>query len=250
MVRKDCWEKVPLLLNVFLLVIFFSASLYAEEPQTLVSAGPSWDRFTNKDGSGLYHDLIREIFSGYTIQHLYVPTVQANKMVANGRADIKMCETKEIESLVLAKLPMYENDFYALYIKKNEQADEPISLENKRLVWRDGYYSQDDFSVPITFTEVRNGSSALEMIIYGRADFYIDDLSLIEQSFEDLGKEFDRQLFGLKIAGTRKYYPVFADTEHGNMLKTHYEQEIKRLLTEGTLQHIYERYGFRAPNFQ
>jgi len=235
---------------ICLATILFTGNLPAEESKELVLAGPAWDGFTNEDGSGLYHDLIKEIFADYSIRHIYVPTVQANTMVANGRADIKMCETKEIESLVLAKQPMYENDFYALYLIANQQADKPLKIANKRLVWRTGYYSQQDFSVPITFTEVRNGQSALEMIIYGRADFYIDDLALIKQSFTDLGKEYDPHIFGLEIVGTRKYYPVFANTPRGDTLRTHYETQIRQLLEEGKLQHIYEQYGFRAPNYR
>ncbi len=248
--KKGSLKNLSLMFSVFLLVIAFAASLRADEPKTLIIAGPSWDNFTNTDGSGLYHDLIREIFAGYTIQHIYVPTIQANIMIANGRADIKMCDTKEIESLVLAKQAMYENDFYALYVKENQKADEQFSMKNKRLVWRAGYYSQLDFSFPVTFTEVRSGLSALEMVIYNRADFYIDDMALITESFSELGQKFDPQKFGLERVGTRKYFPVFADSERGSILLTHYEKEIKRLLKEGKLQHIYERYGFHAPTYQ
>jgi len=235
--------------GMFLLIISLAGILHADEPKTLVIAGPSWDNFTNRDGSGLYHDLIREIFAGYAIQHIYVPTIQANMMIANGRADIKMCDTKEIESLVLAQQAMYENDFYALYVRKNQQSGEQISIKDKRLVWRAGYYSQLDFPFPVTFTEVRSGASALEMVIYNRADFYIEDLALIKESFAELGVKFDPQRFGLEVVGTRKYFPVFANSQRGKILRTHYEQEIKRLLKEGKLQYIYERYGFHAPTY-
>lgn len=249
MITKGRFTLISFLFSL-LFTIVSACILHADEPKKIITAGPAWDNFTNKDGSGLYHDLIREIFAGYTIQHIYVPTVQANTMVANGRADIKMCETKEIESLILADQPMYENDFYALYLAADHESAKSLEIANKRLVWRAGYYSLQDFSVPIDFTEVRNGASALEMVIYDRADFYIDDLALIKQSFADLGKEFDPQIFGLEVVGTRKYYPVFADTPQGKELRTYYEQTIRRLLKEEKLQHIYKRYGFRAPSFQ
>ncbi len=248
--RRDGLKIFFLIFDILIVFCFFTANLHAEKLKTLIISGQSWDVFTNHDGSGLYHDLIKEIFDGYTIRHIYVPTVQANTMVANGRADIKMCETKEVESLVLAKQPMYENSFYALYIKAKQHPAETLSIQDKRLVWRTGYYSLEDFTVPFTFTEVRSGTSALEMVINDRADFYIDDLALIQQSFTELGRTFDPQIFALEVVGSRKYYPVFADTERGNILRTHYEQKIKRLMKEGRLQHIYEHYGFRPPRFQ
>lgn len=227
------------------------SSAMAEDEKTIVTAGPSWDRFTNEDGSGLYHDIIQRVFAGYTVKHLYVPTVQANSMVAVGRADIKMCETKEVEHLVLASLPMYENDFYALYLReKFEPWNGNLTIKGQRLVWREGYYSEKDFAVPVDFTEVRSGESALKMVIYDRADFYIDDLNLIQKSFVNAGEKYDPAKFGLEVVGTRKYFPVFADTPRGKKLRNHYEKEIKRLYKEGSLQQVYTRWNFRIPQFE
>ncbi|WP_073611484.1 type 2 periplasmic-binding domain-containing protein [Desulfopila aestuarii] len=240
---------IAMVVSLFLLQAI--SSVMAEDEKTIVTAGPSWDRFTNEDGSGLYHDIIKQVFAGYAVKHFYVPTVQANSMVAIGRADIKMCETKEIEHLVLASLPMYENDFYALYLReKFEPWEGDLTIKGQRLVWREGYYSKIDFAVPIDFTEVRSGESALKMVIYDRADFYIDDLNLINQSFVNAGEKYDPAKFGLEIVGTRKYFPVFADTPRGHKLRNHYEKEIERLYREGALQQVYTHWNFRMPKFE
>jgi len=223
----------------------------AEDDKTIITAGPSWERFTREDGHGLYHDIIRQVFAGYTVKHFYVPTVQANSMVAIGRADIKLCETKEIESLVLASLPMYENRFYALFLRKKiDPRAGTVSLEGKKVVWREGYYSAMDFPVPVDFTEVRSGESALQMVVHGRADFYIDDLNLIKKSFEAAGENFDPQKFAIESVGARKYFPVFADTSRGQTLRKHYEQEMERLYREGALQKIYDYWDFPMPKFK
>lgn len=188
----------------------------AEEDKTVITAGPSWNRFTNEDGHGLYHDIIQQVFSGYQVKHLYVSSEQANAMVAIGRADIKMCETKQIESLILSSVPMYENDYYVLFLQESInkwEGDE--SLRGKKIAWREGYYSNLDFSVPVEFIEVRSGESALKMVMHGRAVFYVDDYNLIRQSFEKAGETFDPEKFGVERVGTRKYFPVFANTPAG-----------------------------------
>lgn len=240
------------LMTVVLTLFVLQAGLAkAEEEKTIITAGPSWERFTNQDGSGLYHDIIRQVFAGYKVIHHYVPTEQANSMVIIGRADIKMCETKANEHLRLANVPMYENDFYALYLRKKFEPWKGFSsLQGQRVVWREGYYSKDDFSIPVDFTEVRSGESALKMIVYDRADFYIDDFNLIKQSFDNAGEKFDQEKFGLAIVGARKYYPVFADTQRGEMLRNHYENEMRRLYREGVLQQIYTTWNFRIPQFE
>lgn len=228
-----------------------SSPSVAEINKTIITAGPSWERFTNEDGGGLYHDIIREIFAGYKVEHLYVPAVQANSMVAIGRADIKLCETKEIKSLVLASIPMYENDFYALFIRKRiEPIRGDLSLKGKKVVWIKGYYSNLDFTVPVNFIEVRSGESALKMVVHGRADFYIDDLALIRKSFDDADESFDPEKFGLEKVGTRQYFPVFADTPRGKAVLKHYELKMQELYKKGDLQRIYHHWNFPVPNFK
>jgi len=222
----------------------------AADDKILITVGPSWERFTNMDGHGLYHDLIGLVFADYQVKHIYVPTVQANSMVAIGRADIKLCETIEVDPLIIARVPMYENDFFALYLQKNiPQWEGARSLAGKKLVWREGYYTQADFSVPVDFLEVRNGESALKMVEYDRADLYIDDWNLIMQSFAAVGEKFEEAVFALQKVGTRKYYPVFARTERGEKLRQHYEEEMKRLYLAGTLQKVYDKWAFTVPDF-
>jgi len=223
----------------------------AEDEKLIITAGPSWDRFTNKDGHGLYHDIIKQVFWGYKVKHLYTPSVQANSMVALGRADIRLCDTEVMEPLVLARYPMYENDFFAVYLQEKVALwNGDLSLKGKRIVWREGYYSQSDFSEPVSFQEVRSGESALQMIVLDRADFYIDDLNLINQSFESIGKILDPKEFGVEKVGTRKYFPVFANTAKGEYLRKYYETRIERLYKDGSLQQIYEHWGFRMPDFK
>lgn len=241
--------RIAVLLIVFCAVPT-AAPARAEAQETVVTAGPSWERFTSEDGRGLYHDIIRQVFAGYQVKHLYVPTVQANSMVAIGRADIKMCETKAIESLVLASLPMYENDFYALFLRSRVgQWQGKQSLQGRKTAWREGYYTAVDFPVAMDFIEVRSGEAALQMVIHERVVFYIDDHNLIMESFKNGGEQFDPERFALERVGTRKYFPVFASTSRGEKLRKHYEKEMERLYREGELQKIYDHWGFPVPRF-
>lgn len=243
------YHLIAVVVSLFCLQAFNSPTL-AADGETIITAGPSWEGFTGSDGRGLYHDIIKQVFAGYTVKHIYVPTVQANSLVAIGRADIKICESREIESLVLASNPMYENHFYALYLHESIGPWKGIqSLKGKRVVWREGYYSGVDFSVPIDFTEVRSGQSAVKMVVYGRVDFYVDDLNLIKQSFGNAGETFNPEKFGLVRIGTRKYFPVFADTSRGEMLRNYYENGMERLFKDGTLGQIYKHWDFPMPEF-
>lgn len=239
-------QRIVTLLLMFCFLPLLSSA--GTEEKKLITAGPSWDRFTNQDGHGLYHDIIGLVFSGYSITHVYVSSVQANKMVELGRADIKMCETEVEPPLVLAKYPMYENDFYVVYRRDRIGTWKGNStLEKRSVVWREGYYSQTDFTVSVNPVIVRSGESALKMLSLGRVDFYVDDLTLIRQSFVRAQEQFDPKVYAIKKIGARKYFPVFSTTSRGEALRREYEEGMVRLYKEGTLQQIYKHWGFQVP---
>lgn len=217
--------------------------------RVLITAGPSWDGFTNRDGTGLYHEIIHEIYSkDFEIRHLYVSSNQANALVAGGRADLKLCETKIELPLRLGRYPMYENKFYALYRRDNiSQWRGTETLRGKRLAWREGYYSQEDFPVSVKGQPVRTGKAALMMVILGRADFYIDDMTLIEESFVDASEAFDHKAYAVEPIGSRRYYPVFSSTARGELLQRKYEKGMEVLRASGKLGEIFRRWGFSLP---
>ena len=237
-----------LLLPLFLVLLLITPAGAVGENLVVISAGPSWPGFTNKDGSGLYHDIIQAIYAAdYAVKHVYTSSDQANALIAAGRADIKLGETRVEAPLLLGRYPIYENAYYALYRKDRIRAWRgPDSLREKQIAWREGYYSQTDFPVEITPRSVRRGESALMMIL-GRVDFYVDDLALIKQSFEATSEVFDREHYGLQKIGSRKYYPVFLDSNRGRLLKNLFETGIEQLYRNGQLEQIYQRWEYPLP---
>lgn len=238
-----------LALLIFLCPLVSSASNETRK-DTVITAGPSWERFTNGDGTGLYHDIVKAVFGKNNVRHFYVASAQATTMVALGRADIMMCGTKADRGLMLSAHPMYENDFYALYLKDRIGPWQDLSsLAGRQLVWRETYYSQKDFPLPVQFIEVRSGESALQMVASGRADFYIDDMHLIMQSFTKTGLNPNDPRFGYAKVGQRRYFPVFADTLRGAKLREQYETRMEDLYRDGTLERFYHYWGFTLPNW-
>lgn len=232
-----------------LLCSFFLWATPVFSAPELITAGPSWSGFTERNGEGLYHEIINEIYaSRYQIRHLYVSSIQGNNLVAAGRADIKLCDTVVELPLRLSSTPMYENDYFALFRRDhNDKWNGQESLRNARLVWREGYYSQADFSIPVTAQTVSSGAAAMMLIKLGRADYYIDDLKLIKQSFRDASEGFDLKLYALKKVGSRKYYPVFSSSDKGNRMRLEYERGMEQLIKSGKLRSIYRRWDFPYP---
>ena len=87
----------------------------------VTSAGPSWNSFTNENGTGLYHEILYAIFSAQNIQvvHKYTNANRGVQMVRKGLADIYTCrnDTEGFKELMLSQYPMYEGKVYAIFKK-------------------------------------------------------------------------------------------------------------------------------------
>ncbi|QGY40702.1 ABC transporter substrate-binding protein [Pseudodesulfovibrio cashew] len=239
-------------LGIFMVMTLIASPCPASEIDEVISASPSWDSFTNKDGTGLYHEVLRAVFSlyGIPVRHTYSKSNRSEELVLLSLADMMTCDDKATPPLVLARYPMYENDYYVFFKKSRIgpwRGEE--TLRGMEILSQPTFYSQANFNVPVRIKDVLTGEQALSMIILDRSDFYVDDLNLIRQSMRRNTIPFRRQDFDVQKAGRRAYFPLFNVTERGKHIKRMYEEGIVRLHRQGKLKPIYDKWDFQYPDF-
>lgn len=217
----------------------------------VISAGPSWETFTNKDGTGLYHEILDAVFAlyGIAVRHEYVPSDRADELVRLGWADMMLCDDRADPPLRLARYPLYVNYYYVLFNKHRigpwKGAE---SLRDKEIAAQKGFYHDWDFPVPVRIREMASGVKCLEMVLLGRLDFYVDDMAFIRDS---IGREpaFDHADFDIRKAGRRSYHPMFNTTPRSNLVIKMYDNGMRTLHRQGALRPIYEKWGHTYPEF-
>ena len=222
--------------------------------EKIISTSPSWQTFTNPDGTGLYHDILKAIFTPHKIKviHQYTNATRGIYMVEKELADIYTCQTQGFTSptLMLARYQMYENRFHAIFKKSTgHDFQGPASLDGKKVVWRRGYYKADEFKVKLIVFEADTGVSALDQVILGRADFYIDDQNLIKESIIGTTLFFDNSAFRIEPVGKRAYYPVFKASEKGKQIMELYDRGMEELHRSGRLKTIFKKWGHPYPEY-
>jgi len=177
-----------------------------------------------------------------------VPAKRGLVMVRDGQADIYMCRPEADEGLQLAKTPMYEGEFHALFkADAYPNWDGPRSMVNARVVWRLGYYNPRELPVPVHFSETTTGVEALYRLVRGGADFYIDDRHLIMESIHAFPTPLDEKQFRIESIGFRQYFPIFSRSERGNRLRQIFEDGMKSLAAKDALRVIYEKWHLPMP---
>ncbi|MGE4292050.1 MAG: substrate-binding periplasmic protein [Desulfovibrio sp.] len=219
----------------------------------VIAVGPSWKGFTNRDGTGLYHEILNSVFALYGIKVVrqYVPSEQAYDLVREGRADFMTCHDHVEPPLVLAKHAMYENWFHVFFSKGRfpDWRGMP-SMRGSIVAWRAGYYGLRNFDVPIHAEEVESGAVALDMVVLGRADFYVDDESFIRDSMSKSALRFGPEEFRIEPVGRRQYRPVFAMSKRGVRIMELYDRGMEELYRNGALQRIFARWGQPLPYYE
>lgn len=239
--------------SLLVLLIAATGCLFAAsgtQAGEIVTASPAWEGFTSPDGQGLYHDLMRAVFTprGDTVRHLDVPAKRGLVMLREGNADIYTCRTNAAEGLQLARLPMYEGEYHALFLTRSFPAwNGTASMAGRRLVWRLGYYKPDDFPVPVRYAETTTGTEALNRVARGTAEFYIDDRNLILESLRNYPNRIDVTEYRIESVGFRQYFPVFAASPRGDELRAAFEEGMMKLAKEGALRPIYDTWRLPMP---
>ncbi|MBU1611604.1 MAG: transporter substrate-binding domain-containing protein [Proteobacteria bacterium] len=217
-----------------------------------MAVGPSWESLTNRDGTGLYHEILNEVFALYDIKvrREYVPSERAYDLVRDGRADFMTCHDLVSKPLVLARHPMFEGTYFVFFKKANIgtwKGDE--TLIDRTVAWRIGYYDQRNFPVRVEPKEVKTGEAALSMVILDRVDFYVDDMSFIETSIKNSTISFVPEEYDTKPVGRRTYHPVFSDSERGRTVMKLYDEGMETLYRNGELTKIFSRWGYAMPHY-
>ena len=239
-------KRMPLAMVAItaMLVLLGNSSSWSDEIRT---ASPSWAKFTDQNGQGLYFDVLRAIFAPDTIRHSFVPAKRGLVMLQNGEADIYTCLSHEKPGLSLSSLPLYEGEFHAFFKNRGIVWSGPETIKNQRLVWRLGYYSPGEFPVPVHFRETRTAVDALKRVLHGGADFYIDDRNLIEEAIATNDEGLAIKDYRIESIGFRGYYPAFASTARGAALRDRYENGMRALAKSGKLLPFYQAWDLPMP---
>lgn len=244
----------PLILFLIFIIFFHPPLCFGKPIKQVISTSPSWETFTNMDGTGLYHEILASIFTPHAIRviHKYTNPTRGLYMVKNDLANLYTCDNdiSEFPDLVLARYPMYEGQFHAIFKKRRTKNWQGVSsLANQRVVWRRGYYKPSEFDVKMTVLETDSGPLALAQIILDRGDFYIDDLDLLKESISKNKLPFDMNDYRIELVGQRAYYPVFKLSERGNAIMELYDRGIERLHRSGELKKIFKKYHQPYPHY-
>ncbi|NVZ70912.1 substrate-binding periplasmic protein [Pseudomonas costantinii] len=228
-----------------LIVLCAVASLVQAEdvqvPGKVMLASEEWNDYTNKDGSGLAWDILRQVFepAGITLQTRSVPYTRSVGLAQRGEVDGWVGSYRDEARGVLYPHWNFDSDhIYALGLATTPTPS-IATLGNYRLAWVRGYKYEEYLPNIHRFNQIERRDGILPMLQYGRADFYIDAHS---EAKYVLGQSDEPSKFKLTHIAELPLYIGFADNERGRALMAVYDQRMAALVVSGELKPIFERW--------
>jgi len=229
----------------WLLIMMCAASLVladeAPVPGKVVLASEEWSNYTNKDGSGLAWDVLRQVFepADITVQTRTVPYTRSIGLAQRGEVDGWVGAYRDEASGVL--YPHWHFDADHIYALGLATAPTPslATLGNYRLAWVRGYKYEAYLPNLHRFNQIERRDSILPMLQHARVDFYID--SLTEANLV-LSQSDEPSQFKLTHIAELPLYVGFADTERGRALMAVYDRRMAAFIDSGELKPIFLRW--------
>ena len=118
------------LLTLCITLQLFSSS--AANADTIRSVTEYWQNYTNKDGSGLYNDIVKAVFAEHKLEIINMPWKRSLLEVKNGTADMTGA-TSFVDGYIAPQHAMLAPPISILFNKKTMTYTDRHSLVNGKL---------------------------------------------------------------------------------------------------------------------
>lgn len=227
----------------FYLFLLCTTLLLSQETKEIIVATESWKGGTNRDGTGLYWDILNEVYTplGYKIIKKYKSYNQATEMVRTNQADIYLGAYKDEKDFAAYPKYYFDQDIVVAVYRKDviEQWQGQKSLEGLNVGWIRGYDYDKYLNTKVRIKELSTRKNGLKLLKLDHLDAFLDAREDIR---EYLAKaKLDPEIFAQKIILQLKLYPAFAKNSRGNKLMKVWDERMKSLIKTQAFQEIYFR---------
>jgi len=234
--------------------------------ESILHITPEWKGATNKDGTGLYNEIIINAFKmqGIEVNRQFAPFNRCVLNVKKGKADITGGVNKEdewAEGVLFSQHQCFESNVVAMYRKS-------LGIRWTGVESIKGFRSLSTFdTMPERFLKqhndifgnekldkIKNIEMILKMFLKGRAEFVLlydaaIDIAIktLKEKKEPLMSKYYPEELERKPIFIRKVYFVFTDNNKGKRLRDVYDASIVAMLKNGKLKALYKKYNFPFP---
>ena len=233
-----------ILFGFFITFINLISTAHATEAtQKIVVSCDDWKGYCNKDGSGWYLDILREI---YAAEHIDVelksePFVRGLESVKSGSADALLdgYDIPERQKDYAIPTIRIDNEQTVVVFNPTTHYDPQRPIAG-RVGYVRGYAYQEHFNSSMKIIELNRPRQGIEMLTHKRIDYFMDDFMEALQAISESHMKQEDFLFGR--VDTKPLYVLFTKNQRGKTLADLYDKGIVILYKNGRLKMLGKKY--------
>lgn len=225
-------------LYYFFLIIstfVFSLSIKADETSSFTVSAANWDGYTDKNGKGIYYELIKAIYDESKISFLTSTYPRALNQFKLKKSDIMVGVYKHELPLAHYGKWFLDTDMpvYVFYKANNNNSKiTKDSLKGKQIAWYKGYGFDKFFPNAVSSYEIDNIETGFRLLINERIDYFLDYKHNFNSKYKDT-------IQYQPIRGVDRLYLAFQDNQKGKMLASIFDKKMLRLKKSGKLKQLF-----------
>lgn len=222
----------------------FPATAKQHDNKEIIIVSEAWEFATEKDGSGLYFDIMRKVFEplGYTIKTITTTYSRSVYLVQTQKMDVFLGSYIDEQEKILYPYWHFDTEQISAVYKASVipvwSGEE--TLKGRSVGWIKGYDYHDYLNIRLNFHEVQSRRQGLSMVYTDRLDVLLDAKEEFEEEFK-LGY-LQRDAFEMANVMALKLYPGFVNNEKGQELRRIYDERFETLLMKGEIKRLFEQY--------
>lgn len=248
---------------ITLLILLLSPIAFASREQVVRYHTQEWENITNRDGTGLYHEIMEAIFTarGMEVETSYYPFKRSVANVKAGVADIAGGTYEDSDEFIKSRAPIWVYKGSVLFRK-----DLLPGWKGKEtfLANLDQTVSTLDIGrvLDVDIREVKSRKLGIKMMLDGRMKYYLDDHTVLlniisgrgavgfegRDAPEELG-DVDWSNYVVREVATRHWNMVFPNNDRGRRIRDIFDDGLKRLYHSGELRRMYQKWGLEPVMF-
>jgi polar amino acid transport system substrate-binding protein len=231
---------------ILALIAAAAVSAAAQDLSTISVASDEWADCTQKDGTGLYFDMIRLVYADQKakLDIKIVPFARSVEMLESAKVDLNVGDYQgDVTKGIYPKYPIDYDDLTVMVpTAKKAQFTGEASLKDKKVAWIVDYGYDKYIGVPVKLTETSDRQSGIKMLQSGRVDYYIEAKSTILPALKEMG--ISEKDYALETIKWIKLYVCFAKNDRGAKLQAIWDKRMPELIKSGALEKLFTTWGF------
>ena len=213
---------------------FLSLCIFFVHADKIKVGADTWMNVTEKDGSGIYFNILKEIYGDENIELKIDSYHRSLKSFDDQKVDILVGIFREdVKQAILPKWYIDTDDpILVFYRSENKDIANFNNLANLTNSWIRGFHFERFIAETLQPYIVNSAKEGFTLLANKRIDTFIDYLNNVPLPFASKFQHFE-------LLPSRHLYVAFQKNKHGQKLASIYDKKMSELRKSGKLKTLY-----------